>query len=133
MDAYNLAFAETAHYEAAAAERETRAPVTKRIGFSGLEWSVIALAQKDSIASLKAPGKIARALGALFGTSTDTRLADGRLEALRRMAVLAWHKSWAVPLSELRAFKAAGFSLEHYEMLQTSVSRGRELAGRFKA
>jgi hypothetical protein len=135
MDAYNLAFAETAYHEAAAEEREARdapAPVTRKIGFSGLEWSVIALAQKDSLSSLKAPGRIAKALGALFGTSTDTRLADGRLEALRRMAVLVWHKSWAVPLAELRAFKAAGFSLEHYEMLQASVSRGRELAGRPK-
>src|SRR5688500_17039229 len=77
----------------------------QRASFSGLEWSVIALAKGDSIASLKEPGRIAKALGALFGNWEHTRLADGRLEQLRRLAVLAWHRGWAIPLSELRAFK----------------------------
>jgi hypothetical protein len=94
-------------------------------GFSGLEWSVIALAERDRLPSLKQPGRIATALGALFGTSQNARLADGRLEALRRMAVLAWHKSYAIPLSELRAFKDAGFSIDQYETLLSSISRGR--------
>ena len=94
-------------------------------GFSGLEWSVIALAQRDRLASLRHPGRIATALGALFGAWQNPRLADSRLEALRRIAVLAWHKSYAVPVSELRAFLAAGFSAEQYEMLQTSISRAR--------
>lgn len=93
--------------------------------FSALEWSVIALAQRDRLASLRRPGRIATALGSLFGAWQNPRLADSRLEALRRIAVLAWHKSYAVPVSELRAFLAAGFSAEHYEMLQASISRGR--------
>ncbi len=93
--------------------------------FSALEWSVIALVQRDRIASLRQPGRIATALGALFGTSRPSRLADGRLEALRRIAVLAWHRGYSVPVSELRAFLAAGFSSEQYEMLQASIGRGR--------
>lgn len=101
--------------------------------FSGLEWSVIALAQRDRVASLREPGRIATALRAVFGTSRPGRLADGRLEALRRIAVLAWHRGYAVPVSELRAFLSAGFSSEHYEMLQTSIARGRTVAGKQRA
>lgn len=97
-------------------------------GFSGLEWSVIALARSDHLASLREPGRIATALGRLFGTSGSGRLANGRLEALRRIAVLAWHRGYSVPVSELRAFLGAGFSSEQYEMLQASVGRGRHRA-----
>ena len=97
--------------------------------FSGLEWSVVALARRDRIASLREPGRIAKALREVFGTGRPGPLADGRLEALRRIAVLAWHYGYAVPVSELRAFLAAGFSSDQYEMLQTSIARGRA-AGR---
>jgi hypothetical protein len=92
---------------------------------SGLEWSIVALAERASLASLREPGRVATALAGLFGRSPDKRLADERLEALRRIAVLAWHQSWKVPTSELRAFVAAGFSLDQYELLQASISRGR--------
>jgi hypothetical protein len=92
---------------------------------SGLEWSIVALAGRSSLASLREPGRVATALGSLFGRSPDKRLADARLEALRRIAVLAWHHSWKVPTSELRAFVAAGFSLDQYELVQASISRGR--------
>lgn len=94
-------------------------------GFSGLEWSVVALARRDRIASLREPGRIASALASLFGTARSPRLADERLEALRRIAVLAWHHGYAVPVSELRAFFAAGFSSDQYEMLQTSIAHRR--------
>jgi hypothetical protein len=106
---------------------ETRPqPATPESGFTALEWSVIALARNDGLSTLKKPGGIAKAMGSLFGTWRDSRLADGRLEALRRIAVLAWRRSWLVPSSEVRAFKAAGFTAEQYEVLQASVSRGRE-------
>ncbi len=98
--------------------------------FSGLEWSVIALARRERIASLWEPGRVATALRAVFGTARPGRLADGRLEALRRIAVLAWHYGYAVPVSELRAFLAAGFSSDQYEMLQTSIARGRTAGNR---
>lgn len=103
--------------------RGAAAPATP--GFSGIEWSVIALARRDRIASLREPGRIATALRAVFGTAGPGRLADGRLEALRRIAVLAWHRGHAVPVSELRTFLGAGFSADQYEMLQASIARGR--------
>ena len=94
-------------------------------GFSALEWSVVALARSEGLSSLREPGRMSRALGSLFGLYRRSRLPDERLEALRRMAVLAWHNGYAVATSELRAFKAAGFTLDQYDALQASIGRGR--------
>jgi hypothetical protein len=38
-------------------------------GFSALEWSVIALAKRDTLRSLSGPSRISRAMGSLFGLS----------------------------------------------------------------
>jgi hypothetical protein len=108
----------------------SRTAPARQASFSALEWSVVALARRDRLSSLNQPSRIAQALASLFGIWQDPALADGRLEALRRMAVLAWHKGYAVPVSELRAFKAAGFTGDQYEMLQASISRGRAQGGR---
>lgn len=97
---------------------------------SALEWSVVALARIQPVRSLREPGRIASAFGALFGRSSGRAVPDPRLEALRRVAVFAWHHGWRVPTSELRAFLAAGFSLDQYELVQNSVARGRAAARR---
>lgn len=119
------------HYDFDAAEEvaapREMAPATP--AFSGLEWSVVALARRDRVASLREPGRVAVALRRLFGTAPPGRLADARLEALRRIAVLAWHHGYTLPTSELRAFLKAGFSTDQYEMLQTSIARGRTTTG----
>lgn len=95
-------------------------------GFSALEWSVIAVAQNDRLSSLVQPGRMSVALGALFGGKRpNPRLADDRLEALRRMAVHAWHKGYAVPREEIGAFHEAGYTSEQYETLLASISQGR--------
>lgn len=93
--------------------------------FSALEWWVIAAAQRDRLASLEEPGPIARLLGSLFPSNDNGRNADPRLEALRRMAVLAWHKSYVVPKWEIETFRAAGYSLDQYELLQASIATSR--------
>lgn len=90
---------------------------------SALEWSVVAMAEQDSVSSLREPGRFWSALNSMFGMSRPTPLANDRLEALRRVAVLAWRHRWNVPKSELRAFVAKGFSLEQYELLQASISK----------
>ena len=96
-----------------------------RTEFSPLEWTVIALARRDRISSLSEPGPVARALGSLFGLGRQSSLADPRLEALRRLAVHAWHKGYKVPVSEIKRFLAAGFSAGQYETLLASVSLKR--------
>ncbi|PQM26058.1 hypothetical protein CVO77_13255 [Sphingopyxis lindanitolerans] len=91
-------------------------------GFSALEWSVVMLARHDRPASLREPGRVATWLGRIFGGAVGRRLADPRLEALRRMAVLTWHHSYSVPKAELKAFFAAGYSADHYELLGKRVA-----------
>lgn len=96
-----------------------------RPAFSPLEWSVVALARRDRLGSLREPGRISMAMGALFGDRPNPRLADPRLEALRRMSVMTWHYGYTIPSSELRAFLAAGFDADQYELLVDSITADR--------
>jgi len=100
-------------------------PATAEPQLSALEWSVVAVARNDSLASLREPGRLGMAMAALFGTRQNPRLTDPRLEALRRFAVLAWHHGYTLPVSEIKAFMKAGFSADQFETLLASISRGR--------
>ena len=100
-------------------------PVPAKPALTALEWSVVALAERDSMASLRAPSRVSIALAAIFGGTTDNRLADPRLEALRRVSVHAWYHGFAIPESEVESFHAAGFDAEQLELVITSISRGR--------
>lgn len=102
-------------------------PVPDGDRLSALEWSVVALAQQDRLSSLGTPGRLSVALGRVFGTRRrGLHLADPRLEALRRMAVLTWHRGFAVPASEVAAFLRAGFSVGQYEAMTASISIARD-------
>jgi hypothetical protein len=103
-------------------------PTVAPAALTALEWSVVALAEKDSISSLREPGRFLSALGSLFGVRRQNRLANDRLEALRRIAVHAWHYRWNVPDSELQEFLAAGFSLDQYQLVQISIGQARARA-----
>jgi hypothetical protein len=96
-------------------------------GFSTQEWLVIALAEQDGLSSLNEPGRIAVALSRLFGNQAVPRLANPRLEALRRLAVTAWHYGHQVPPSGLAAFHAAGFSTGQAETLLDAVTTERAI------
>jgi hypothetical protein len=103
--------------DAAAAAEET--------GFSAIEWSVIAVSRRDSLSSLRDPGRMSRALGGLFGIGAASRLADSKLEALRRLAVHAWRHGYALPQAEIDRFIDAGFTLSQAETLVASVTGDR--------
>jgi hypothetical protein len=122
-----LAYAEPA--TAAGAENFSPAPPPEAAEprLSALEWAVVALARRDSLASLRKPGRIGAAMAALFGARQNPRLTDPRLEAVRRISVMAWHYSYALPVSEIANFLKAGFSADQFEMLLASISRGRGL------
>ena len=92
---------------------------------SALEWSIVAMAERDPLSSIRERSRFIMALGSLFGLRRANRLANDRLEALRRIAILAWHHRWNVPKSELAAFRAAGFTLDQYELIQTSIGEAR--------
>jgi hypothetical protein len=92
--------------------------------FAPLEWLVVALARKDTVRLLQVPGRIATAIASVFGVRRSLQLADPRLEALRRLAVLSWHRGYSVASPEVRAFTSAGFTLEHYESMMASIHAG---------
>ena len=97
-------------------------------GFTRTEWQVIVLAQRDGLSSLYPPTRLARWMGVLFGEGANPRLADPRLETLRRLSVQAWQDSYAVPISAIKAVKEAGFSGDQVELLLASVSNARPAA-----
>ena len=92
---------------------------------TALEWSIVAMAEKDKLSSLREPSRFVAALGSLFGVRRPNRLANDRLEALRRLAVHAWRYSWNVPESELGRFLATGFTQDQYQLIQNSIAQAR--------
>lgn len=105
-------------------------PAVAEPRLSALEWSIVALAERDSLASLREPGRVAAALESLFGLARPNKLADPRLEALRRVAVHIWRNRWKVPSDELQAFIDAGYTLEQYELLQLSIAKSHQKSRR---
>ncbi|MBV9529456.1 hypothetical protein [Sphingomonas sp.] len=99
---------------------------------SALEWSIVAMAERDSLSSIREPSRYTRVLRAFFGLKQPNRLASDRLETLRRVSVLAWLHGWNVPKSELVAFREAGFSNDQFELIQNSLGQARASARRRK-
>jgi hypothetical protein len=95
------------------------------VGFTPAEWDVILLARNDRLSSLAEPTRLSRLSAWMFGGGIARQLADPRLEALRRLAVQAWHHGYAAPVSAMKAFKAAGFNLDQLELLLASIAAGR--------
>ena len=94
---------------------------TARPDFSALEWSVIRLARVDSLSTLRAPGRFGRFINWLMGRNGRLELANERLEALRRMAVLSWHFGFTVPSDDVANFLSQGFSPDQYELMVRSI------------
>jgi hypothetical protein len=92
---------------------------------SALEWSVVAMAERDGLSSIREPGRFVSALSSIFGISRANRLANERLEALRRIAIFAWTSGWNVPKRELASFLDAGFTTDQFELIQRSIGEAR--------
>lgn len=100
-------------------------PVTPPARLSALEWLVVAIARRDRPPSLRRSGRFLRAVQGLFSRPASP-LADDKLEALRRMAVLTWRHGVTVPPSEVDAFLAAGFSRDQYQAMVESIGVARD-------
>jgi hypothetical protein len=109
----------------APAKRET--PSTARL--TRQDWSIVALAENDRLASLDEPGPLSRAIEILFGIRPANKFANTKSETLRRVSVHAWQGGSSIPASELQAFVEAGFSMDQYELIQVSIEK-RRLADR---
>ena len=93
-----------------------RALAPAKPAFSPLEWSVIRLARVDRLWTIRTAGRIRKFWNWLIGRG-NPELANPRLEALRRMAVLTWHYGFTVPGRDISEFLSAGFSSDQYELM----------------
>jgi hypothetical protein len=118
----NAAYAPSAPLDAFTGHATARGEVAE---FSPLEWTTILLSRRDRLSSLGKPSRIARFLGRLFGIDLKPRLADVKLEALRRFAVFSWQRGYNVPKSEFVTFRNAGFSAAQAETLLASIAIAR--------
>ena len=56
-----------------------------------------------------------------MGRKGSPELANERLEALRRIAVLSWHYGFTVPGRDVTDFLSKGFSPDQYELMVLSI------------
>jgi len=100
------------------------APTPSHTVLSALEWAVVRVARRDRLSTLARPGRLSEWMRRL-ARLPNPRLADPRLEALRRMAVLTWRYSFTVPGREVTAFFDAGFTPDQYEALAAGIGAAR--------
>lgn len=97
------------------------APKSSKPAFSPLEWSIIRLARIDRLWTIRAAGRLRRFWNWFVGRG-NPELANPKLEALRRMAVLTWHYGFTVPGEDVSNFISAGFSPDQYELMAGSIN-----------
>ena len=100
--------------------------------FSKLEWSVIRLARIDQLWTIRAAGRLRRFFNWVAGRG-NPELANPKLEALRRMAVLTWHYGFTVPGEDVANFISAGFSPDQYELMAGSINSALSAPRRISA
>jgi len=88
----------------------TRLPMPAAPLLQRIERDVLLASRRDRPSSLERAGRFGGWIGRLFGFAPVNRLADPRLEALRRFAVLLRRRGDRLPASEETRFRAAGFS-----------------------
>jgi hypothetical protein len=91
---------------------------------SALEWAVVRVARRDRLSTLVRPGRLSEWMRRL-ARLPNPRLADPRLEALRRMAVLTWRYGFTVPGRDVKTFLDAGFTPDQYEALAAGIGAAR--------
>ncbi len=95
--------------------------IASKPDFTKLEWSVIRLARIDKLWTIRAAGRLRRFFNWVVGRG-NPELANPKLEALRRMAVLTWHYGFTVPSEDVANFLSAGFSPDQYELMAGSIN-----------
>ena len=77
--------------------------------FTDLDWRVVEMARADGPSSINPDGRFTRLLRDLFGLPMTRKLANEKLEALRRFCVRAWF--WdLIRLRDVRALMDAGYT-----------------------
>jgi hypothetical protein len=99
----------------------TLLPAPPKLG--RLERDVVMLARHDRLSSLQPAGRLARVGRRLFGLAGANRLADPRLEALRRFAVIEI-RTGSAGNHEIGRLADAGFS-------EIEIAQARQIALRY--
>jgi hypothetical protein len=102
-------------------------PAEPRPSFSPLEWSIIRLARRQDLSTVREPGLLRRFYHWVIGRRGNRGLANKHLEALRRIAVLSWHFGFSVAGEDVADFLSAGFTPEQYELLVVSTRAAPQL------
>lgn len=91
------------------------------------EWAlhrqVIELSLRDGLKSVGTPTRIQRMAAALFGFSCQNQLADRRLEALRRFAVIYRLRGAELALAEKQRMLAIGFTDQAVSRFSRHIDR----------
>jgi hypothetical protein len=95
-----------------------------------LELRTLQLSQADGRASLRAPRRIERLGGLLFGSKRVSGLANPRLEALRRFAILYRLEGAALDIAETARAEAAGLSATALDRVRRIIDGWPRRAGR---
>jgi hypothetical protein len=90
------------------------------------EWSIVEFARNESLWTLNPNGLLQRIGRTLFGIRQPMPLANPNLEALRRFALVAWHRG-SVGAAQLREFVSAGFSCADASLVLQHVTRRRNI------
>jgi hypothetical protein len=98
----------------------TSAPLLQRI-----ERDVLLASRHDRPSSLERTSLLGRWIARLFGFETSNRLADPRLEALRRFAVLLRRRGDRLPRCEEARIAAAGFTPTQVSEIRRLVDGNR--------
>ena len=85
--------------------------------FTDLDWRVVEMARTDGPRSINPDGRFNRFLRDFFGLPMTRKLANAKLEALRRFCVRAWF--WdLIRLRDVRSLIDAGYtSADVFEVL----------------
>src|SRR5436305_1625368 len=96
---------------------------------SPLELRTLQLSQADGRGSLRAPRRVERLGAMLFGSRRVPGLANPRLEALRRFAILYRLEGAAIDAGEAARAEAAGFSAAALDRVRRIVDGWPRRAG----
>lgn len=99
-----------------------------------LERRVVVLARQDGMETLRPYRKRSWLTRLVLGPAAPSPvLANERLEALRRLAVQAWHHGYTLPASALREAKQAGFDETQIGAVVDMIGRARPPVRRLAA
>lgn len=98
---------------------------TRPLQLEELERQAVLVSRSDDARSLRTSGRIDRFKALVFGHRPASRLADERLEAIRRYAVLYRLKGAELDSREVAVANSIGISAAKLALVRSMVDRGR--------